>query len=74
MIEQFYVATELARIGRNFVAIEDSEVATELATTKVFYRPRQSWAVTTGMRARLGCAHDRSASAIWELCRDRLGQ
>ena len=34
MTEQFYVAIELARVGRNYVTTEDFWVATELATTE----------------------------------------
>ena len=43
-------------------------VATKLATTKVLYSQRQSWARTTSMCVRLGCVHDRSASATEEFC------
>ena len=31
------------KIGRNFVATEDSQVTTKLAKTKVLFCPRQSW-------------------------------
>ena len=70
---KFYDAIELARIRRNFVSTEDFWVTTKLAMTQVLYRPRQSRARTTGMRVRLGCAHDKVVHATGEFCCYGLG-
>ena len=69
-IEQFYVTIEMARVGRNFVA-------TELVTIEEFYRPRQSWACTTGcvrdkeiLSPQRVLGHDRLRRSLRIPCRD----
>ena len=65
MTEYFYVATELARVGRIYVVTEDCYVTTKLTTTETLCRARQALGV-----------HDRDVRTIegLNLCHDRLVQ